>query len=33
MTRAAADWVERQAGAADRTLQAISPRLAASKAG
>ena len=33
MTRAAAEWVERQAGAADRTLQAISPRLAASKAG
>jgi 3-deoxy-D-manno-octulosonic-acid transferase len=33
MTRAAADWVERQAGAADRTLQAIAPRLAASKAG
>ena len=33
MTRAAADWVERQAGAADRTLQAIAPRLAALKAG
>jgi len=28
MTRAAADWVERQSGAADRTLAAIAPRLA-----
>jgi 3-deoxy-D-manno-octulosonic-acid transferase len=33
MTRAAAEWVERQAGAADRTLQAIAPRLAALQAG
>ena len=28
MTRAAADWVERQSGAAERTLAAIAPRLA-----
>jgi 3-deoxy-D-manno-octulosonic-acid transferase len=33
MTRAAADSVERQAGAAERTLQAIAPRLAALKVG
>ncbi len=32
MTRAAADWVERQSGASDRVLEALLPRLAALRA-